>query len=302
MSLACCTVVSDPKTNWFPLYEWLLSVKNIADEIFIVIADKNSTIFDMHVAILAENFSSKEAGETLNIIDQFINEYPEVEGMINYIIVPWSEKLGKWERAGMKNLAIKYVTSDWILFSDVDELLDNHNIEMIRKISGCEITELETSVSEKNNLKFISDDVLAIRFGAIHYYRDLNHVVKYNAGWFESKLLMFRNNRMIHFGTLGDDIDSVVNWDGKDIPPEKIINAGRLLTFHHVGHARPTNIYLRKKNELEIEFHPSYSSTPWKNKDSWEWNMSITDEIPNNWHYPEWVKLYREELQKELGT
>jgi len=215
----------------------------IKDEFFLIEGIKSALLFADEIIVMD---GGSEDG-TLEKIREIKNS------RIKIYANEWLNSLGKSMYAINKALSLGRCTSDWCILMDSDEVFHEEDAERIKKISSS-----------------VSDNIIAVEFNTLHFYKDYEHLMNDCPQWkdlYTHKIYMVRNNLCMHHGAVGMEADAHVDLHGRAVPEDK-----RLLTnvrVFHYGHVRTKESYVKKKNLIEGR-HDGWN---WKNQtvDDFEW-------------------------------
>jgi len=228
----------------------------IRDEFFIIEGIKSALLFADEVIVI----DGESKDNTINRIKK-INS-----NRIKIYTNKWLDSLGKSMGALNRSISIGSCTSDWCILMDADEVFHEEDIARIKKIP-----------------ESVSDNIVAVEFNALHFYKDYKHVINGCPDWkdlYDHKIYMVRNGLSIHHGSIGMEPDGHVDINGQPIPHERRLLSN--IRMFHFGHARTKEAYIRKCNRINGRHKGWRNYTP-LNEDTFEW-------------IPEW------KLRKYTGT
>lgn len=224
------------------------TTNSIRDEFFAVEGIKSALKFADEVIIV-------DGGSDDNTLDQ-IDKIGD--DRVKVFHSQWLTSLGTGIYAINKSLALGRCTSDWCVLMDSDEVFHEYDAEKIKRIP-----------------ERVTDNIIAISFNTLHFYKDYYHVLNGVQEWkdlYNHKIYMVRNGFGIHHGNNCGDPDAHLTSDGKPLPTDRVVHMD--ISVFHYGHVRTTESYLRKTNKL----HKSFSGVDHKEvtNHSWipDWKLS----------------------------
>jgi len=162
----------------------------------------------------------------------------------------WLKNIGWAMYKIIKSMAIGRCTSDWCVLMDADEVIHEKDFERIKRIPHS-----------------VSDNIVAVKFNTLHFYRDYKHLLNGTSKWkdlYTNKIYMVRNGLGIHHGNSGMDIDAHLDRHGMPIGKDHIVHAK--IDMFHYGHVRSASTYLKKQNTMDSYYHGkeiTRESVPW---------------------------------------
>ena len=215
----------------------------IRDEFFLIEGIKSALLFADEVIVI----DGESADDTLEKIREIGD--PRIRIYTN----KWLDSLGKSMGAINRSLAIGRCISDWCILMDADEVFHEEDIERIKKIPSS-----------------VTDNIIAVEFNTLHFYKDYKHVMNGCPDWkdlYTHKIYMVRNNMCIHHGAIGTEPDGHVDIDGQPIPQGRRLLSN--IRMFHYGHARTKKSYIKKWNRIEGR-HKGWNFKP-LTEDTFEW-------------------------------
>jgi len=215
----------------------------IRDEFFIIEGIKSALLFADEVVVLDGGSEDSTIEQVKSIGDERVKVFSN----------QWLDSLGKSMYAINKSLALGRCTSDWCILMDSDEVFHEEDVERIKKIP------IE-----------VSDNIIAVEFNTLHFYKNYNHLINGCPDWkdlYTHKVYMVRNNIYIHHGTVGMEADAHVDLHGQPIQQERRLSSN--IRMFHYGHVRTKESYVKKDNKLN-ESHEGWNFKP-LTEESFEW-------------------------------
>ena len=161
----------------------------------------------------------------------------------------WLHNIGIGIYGIAKSLSLARCTSDWCVLFDADEVYHEMDSDKIKKIP-----------------QSVSDNIVALRFNTVHFYKDYNHILNGYKDWkdlYTEKVYMVRNHMGIYHGNINGDPDNFLLRNGQPIPANKTVLLD--IPVFHYGHVRSENALLAKKNRMERYWHGdvTYDKIDW---------------------------------------
>jgi glycosyltransferase involved in cell wall biosynthesis len=153
----------------------------------------------------------------------------------------WLDRIGRGMYASQKNMSLGRCTSEWCVLMDSDEVYHEEDAERIKRTADS-----------------MSDNVVAVKFNTLHFYRDYDHIMNGCGMWkdlYDNKVYMVKNGLSIHHGAIGYDPDGHVMNDCMPIPQDKTFHS-KVFVYHY-GHARTRRCYINKQNKIDMRYNPS---------------------------------------------